>query len=79
MKAFVNAILKETPLVAKGEEGIRSLEISNAMLLSAWTDGWVDLPVSEDLYYEELQKKIAASTVEKNASANKVVDIDGTF
>ena len=39
-KAWVKAIISGTPLVAPGTEGIRSLEISNAMMLSAWTDGW---------------------------------------
>lgn len=79
MKAFVNAILKGTPLVANGIEGIRSLEISNAMLLSAWTDQWVDLPVSEELFYAKLQEKIAASKTKKDPVAGKVVNIDGTF
>ena len=79
MKAFVNAILKGTPLVANGEEGIRSLEISNAMLLSAWTDDWVELPVCEDLYYEKLQEKIDNSTFKKTSTVDKVADLDGTF
>lgn len=79
MKAFVKAILEGTPLVAKGEEGIRSLEISNAMLLSAWTDDWVDLPVCEDLYHEKLQEKVKNSTFVKKSSDGKTMSVDGTF
>lgn len=79
MKAWVQAILKGTPLVAKGEEGIHSLEISNAMLLSAWTNDWVDLPVNEDLYYQMLQEKIQNSTFEKDSTSDRTMSVDGTF
>lgn len=61
MQNWVNAILHGEELIAPGEEGIKGLMISNAMLLSAWTDGWVDLPIDEELYYNILQQKIADS------------------
>ncbi len=59
---FINAILHDEPLIAPGEEGIKGLMISNAMLLSTWTDNWVDMPMDEELYYEHLQQKIASSS-----------------
>lgn len=58
---WTNAILNGTPLLAPGEEGIKGLTISNAMLLSTWTDGWVDLPIDEDLFYAKLQERIKLS------------------
>jgi predicted dehydrogenase len=58
---WVDAVLKGTPLLAPGEEGIKGLMISNAMLLSTWTDNWVDMPIDEDLFYTHLQQKIASS------------------
>ncbi|WP_127579728.1 Gfo/Idh/MocA family protein [Paenibacillus koleovorans] len=58
---FVDAILKGTPLLAPGEEGINGLLLSNAMLLSSWTDNWVDVPMNEDLFHELLQQKIDSS------------------
>ncbi|MDU0201489.1 MULTISPECIES: Gfo/Idh/MocA family oxidoreductase [Paenibacillus] len=64
---FVDAILHGTPLVAPGEEGIKGLMLSNAMLLSTWTDNWVDLPIDEDLFEQHLQDKIKNSTVNKEA------------
>ena len=64
---FVNAILHNEPLIAPGEEGIKGLMLSNAMLLSTWTDNWVDLPIDEDLFYEQLQKRIESSTYQKEA------------
>jgi predicted dehydrogenase len=58
---WVDAIVKGTTLLAPGEEGIRGLMLSNAMLLSTWTDNWVNLPIDEDLFYEHLQQKIKNS------------------
>ncbi len=77
-QAWISAILKGTPLIADGTEGIHSLQLSNAMHLSAWTDNWVDIPVDEELYYSELQKRIAAGQGQK-AAAGKVMNVDGTF
>lgn len=62
---FVNAILHGEPLLAPGEEGMHGLMISNAMHLSAWTDDWVDMPLDENLFYEQLQDKIKHSTYQK--------------
>jgi len=76
--SWVNGILKGTPLLAPGVEGIRGLEISNAMHLSAWTDDWVDIPVAEDLFYDKLQEKIKSSTLKKDAGSDKVLDVGGT-
>lgn len=46
-----------------GKEGLKCVEIINAMLLSAWLDKTMTLPVDDDLYFTELQKRIAASKV----------------
>ncbi len=56
---WVRAVLKGTPLLAPGIEGIHSLELANAMVLSTWLDNWVKIPVDEELYFEKLQEKIA--------------------
>ena len=58
---WVDAIANGTELIAPGEEGIKGLMLSNAMLLSTWTDNWVNLPIDEDLFYEHLQQKIENS------------------
>ena len=62
LNAWAGAILRGEPLVAGGEEGIRGLTLSNAMHLSAFLGKAVELPFDEDLFYEELQKRIASST-----------------
>ncbi|MDU5142722.1 MAG: Gfo/Idh/MocA family oxidoreductase [Paenibacillus dendritiformis] len=58
---WTDAIRTGAPLLAPGEEGIHGLTLSNAMLLSAWTDDWVTFPLDEDLFHAELQKRIAQS------------------
>ena len=76
---WVQAILNGTPLLAPAVEGINGVQLSNAMLLSTWLDDWVDIPVDEDLYYEKLQERIKHSTVNKDPSENRTLDVDGTF
>lgn len=76
---WVATILGKDSLIAPGEEGIRGLMISNAMHLSSWTDDWVELPIDEELFYEKLQEKIAASTFVKKKRGNKTMDVKGTF
>lgn len=76
---WVQGILKGTPLLAPGVEGINGLQISNAMHLSAWLDQWVEIPVDEDLFYDKLQERIKSSTFKKRTDGNKTLNVDGTF
>ncbi len=62
---FVNAILKGEPLVAPGEEGVRSLELADAMRLSTWLGAPVTLPIDDARYGEILQEKIRAAKPKK--------------
>ena len=75
---FVDAILNGSELISPGSDGLNSLELSNAMLLSCWTDNWVELPVDDDRFYELLQVRIADSKIEKDISQNRVMDVSGT-
>ncbi len=75
---WVNAIQKGTPLLAPGIEGLNGVELANAMLLSAWTDNWVTIPVDEDLYYAKLQEKIKNSRSAKDATSAQVLNVSGT-
>ena len=78
MQNWVDAILKGTPLLAPGEEGIKGLEISNAIYLSAWLKESVELPIDSDLFYKTLQEKIKASNFVKAKSGNAVLSVEGT-
>ncbi|CAH1204983.1 Inositol 2-dehydrogenase/D-chiro-inositol 3-dehydrogenase [Paenibacillus allorhizoplanae] len=72
---FVDAILHGTPLIAPGAEGIKGLMISNAIMLSTFTDNWVDLPIDEDLFEQHLQEKIKNSKSSKEAGSFKTLDV----
>ena len=60
LRAFAANILRGEPLIADGREGINGLMISNAMHLSSWLKKEISLPIDEDLFLSELNKKIKA-------------------
>lgn len=75
---FVNAVLDGTDLIADGREGIRSVELANAMYMSSWTGDFVSIPVDSEKYYDMLQDKIKNSSYKKNVN-EQVADLEGTF
>ena len=78
MEAFAGKILRDEPLIAEGVEGINGLELSNAIHLSSWLGEAVTLPIDEDLFLEELNKKRAGSKVKKNVR-DVNFDIEGSY
>jgi predicted dehydrogenase len=58
MKDWVKAIRTAAAPLASGMDGLNGLELSNAMLLSTWTDAWVSLPVDGEAFCEQLAKSI---------------------
>ena len=80
LNAWGGAILRGEPLVADGREGIRGLTLSNAMHLSAFLGREVELPIDEELFYEELKKRIAVSRYKETDPADtEVADLSNTF
>lgn len=69
MNAFAANILHGTPLIADGTEGIRGVQLSNAMHMSSFLGHPVELPVDEDAYFAELQKRVATSRRKENVKA----------
>lgn len=60
MDNFARHILFGDPLLAPGSDGINGVNLANATLLSDWLGKEVDNPVDEDLFLEELNKRILA-------------------
>ena len=77
LRKFAAHILRGEPLVAPGEEGINGLMISNAMHLSSWTGETVTLPIDEDRFLEELNKRRATSKLKTGESVT--LDTEGTY
>lgn len=79
LRAFAAAILRGEPLIARGEEGINGLTLSNAMFLSSWLNETVTLPLDEELFYAELKKRIDSSKAKKESQDTVVFNVEGTF
>jgi hypothetical protein len=75
LKAFAGRILRGTPLVAEGSEGINGLTLSNAMHLSSWLDTTVRLPLDEELFLAELTKRRALSGKKKGSGLRQAAVI----
>lgn len=75
---WVQAILKSTPLLAPGMEGINGLQISNAIHLSTWLDNWVGIPADEELYLKMLQERINNSMQDKKDNWQSL-EMKGSF
>ena len=69
LKNFTAAIQGTEPLIAPAVEGIHSVELANAMLLSSFRDRPISLPLDAAEYAAELKKKIARSTHRKAPAA----------
>ncbi len=77
MRNFCGAILGREELAIPGEEGIKGLTLSNAMHLSSWLDKTIELPLDEDLYLAQLQKRAATSKYKEGAGL--VLDTSGSY
>ena len=66
LRAFAANILRGEPLIARGEEGINGLMLSNAMHLSSWLGQAVTLPIDEELFLEKLNELRASSKAKAN-------------
>lgn len=58
LRNFTANILGEEPILAPGSDGIYGVELVNAIYLSSWLGKEVTLPVDEELFLQELNKKI---------------------
>lgn len=72
-----DAVLGIAPQFIDGKEGIKGVELADAMLLSTWLDKTVDLPFDDDLYFEELKKRIATSRLK--TAKETVLDTAGSY
>lgn len=77
--AFAAHLLRGEPLVADGREGINGLTLSNAMHLSSWTHGPVRVPFDEDLFYDELMKRVKTSRRKENVCESTIADTSGSY
>ena len=76
---FADAILGLEPLFVDGKDGIKGVELMNAIELSGWKNGEeVSLPVNEEEYLSYLNEHRKTSRF-KAVSDDTVADTTGTF
>lgn len=61
LNAWADAILNGGEMIANGDEGINGLTLSNAMHLSSFLGKEIELPFDDEVYYEELMKRVKTS------------------
>lgn len=76
LQNFAGAILDGLPLISPAKEGIHSVELANAMLLSIFEDRTIQLPLDGTEYEVFLKKKIADSRFIKKERVTLALDDD---
>ncbi|MBT3381748.1 MAG: Gfo/Idh/MocA family oxidoreductase [Lentisphaerae bacterium] len=79
LKNYVAAILDGVPLVAPAAEGIRSVELANAMLYAAMTGTTVQLPMDSAVFEKHLKTLIAESTFVKKTDDATDTSLKNSF
>jgi predicted dehydrogenase len=80
INAWGGAILRGTPLIADGREGIYGLTLSNAMHLSAFLGRKISIPFDEDRFYNEITKRAARSRYKPHSATQPIyTDLSNSY
>ena len=79
LRNFTNAILGKEALFVAGQDGLMGVELMDACLLSTWLDKAVELPIDDDLYLQELNKRRENSRKKQETKETLVQDMSSTF
>jgi len=79
LETFANAILRGDELVAQAPEGLNSLMLGNAIMLSQFQGRPVDLPIDEDAYEARLLELIKTSRFQKVVRPGDMGDMSKSF
>ncbi|MBN8247711.1 MAG: Gfo/Idh/MocA family oxidoreductase [Verrucomicrobia bacterium] len=79
MENFTAAVLDGAPLIAPGSDGLRSVELANAIVHSSLLEATVDLPLDGAAWERQLGDLIAASRHRKEVRAVTPDDFAASF
>lgn len=79
LQSFVNAITRDEPLATPAAAGLASIELANAMLLSAWRGQVVSLPLDAEAYESALQRRIASASLREPAALQANIDMAKSY
>lgn len=76
---FTAAILRAEPLIAPAQDGLHSLALANAMLLSTWEAGAVRLPLDGERYEHALRQRMAGSSLREKKDVQAEIDMGASY
>jgi predicted dehydrogenase len=76
---FADAVQGKAELLTDAREGLKSVELANAMVYSAWTNGPIRLPLDSAAYESALTQRIAASPTRERIIREAIVDLDKSW
>jgi predicted dehydrogenase len=79
MNNFVRAVLQGDALIAPASEGLNSLALANAMLLSTWQQRPIDLPLDSDAYQSQLEQHLKHSALRQKADIQANIDMSKSY
>ena len=79
LQNFVHAIARGKPLATPAAAGLPSIELANAMLLSAWRGQVVQLPLDAAAYELSLQRKVASTSLREPAAIQANIDMAKSY
>ncbi|MCX2982064.1 Gfo/Idh/MocA family oxidoreductase [Halieaceae bacterium IMCC14734] len=79
LQNFVDAISSGADLIAPAVQGLDSLALANAILLSAWQGQCVKLPLDSAAYQQALEVRLANSSLRQKADIEVHVDMEKSY
>lgn len=79
LRNFVASIASSEALLTPVSEGVASLQLANAILLSAWQNQVVELPIDAAAFEAELQARVSASSLRTPSEREVSIDMDKSY
>jgi predicted dehydrogenase len=79
LQNFVDAISSGAELIAPALQGLDSLALANAILLSSWQGQRVTLPLDSFAYQQQLEIRLARSSLRQKADIEVHVDMEKSY
>ncbi len=76
---FAAAVLEGEPLIAPAADGLDSLALANAMLLSTWESREVHLPLDSAVYQRALAQRLEGSSLREKADIEANIDMGASY
>ncbi|MEP4147724.1 MAG: Gfo/Idh/MocA family oxidoreductase [Halioglobus sp.] len=76
---FADAIVGDAPLIAPAAEGLKSLALANAMLLSTWESREITFPLQSKIYQSALDQRLSASSLREKTNTEANVDMSASY